>query len=213
MCRGQVNIAALDSVLKHPHNRWSTIGLNYDVVNQFGGVSLSNGLDEEPVMHFEDLPASILYKIQGMTDFKNSYSFDGKLAYTSLRWVSLASIEYSQLSFSGNRLLYRNANLSAERGLGFINCGVVTKIGWQELNNAKGFGAKIGLQKSYTRNFDKKSLSAMYLGVDFGYYFHYTTYSVYTQGFILRNTSLRLNYGRIDYFNFFSIGLQYTFNR
>jgi hypothetical protein len=185
--------------------KWITIGTSYEVVNSVYGISISNGMDEKPLIHFEDLRADVLYKIDGQTDFNKDYSLRGKLSWNHpYKRISLASIEYLQSNFNNAGFIHKDINLSGMIGINWAQLNV--KIGYQELNSYNNFGPSIGFQKSHYK-------PRLYYGFLMGYYFDYFTYNMYLQGFIYKNKlSLRLSYDRIEEFDFINVGFNYTFD-
>ena len=117
----------------------------------------------------------------------------------------MASIEYFQKDFETIDFFHRDANVSAELYIRLITqFRLITKLGFQQLNESKNFGTTIGLQKR---------IDKIYFGLQGGYYFDYFTYSIYAQGFLFKTTSLRLVYDKIDNADFLNIGLHHSFYR
>jgi hypothetical protein len=58
------------------NTKWFTVGVNYDAINSKYGLSVSNGYDEYPLIHFEEFQDPWLLKFTGTTDFEDDYSFD-----------------------------------------------------------------------------------------------------------------------------------------
>jgi hypothetical protein len=183
--------------------KWLTLGANYDAINSVYGAVLSNGSDEQPLIHFEEFSADFLYKITGQTDFKDSYSFGTKLSLNYPWRITMASVEYFQKDFKTINFFHRDVNVSAELYVRLITqFRLITKLGYQELNERKNFGTTIGLQKEFRK---------IYFGFQGGYYFDYYTYSAYAQGFLYKTISLRLVYDKIDKADFLNLGLHFSF--
>ncbi|HRX93709.1 MAG TPA: hypothetical protein P5158_06325 [Chitinophagaceae bacterium] len=212
-CLGQSPANNIDSFFIHEYHKtkWLTIGANYDILNSLAGVNVSNGLDERLLIHFEDFPARWIYKLQGQTDFKTSYSFDANLSlkypiHSLSRYVDDASIGYSQKKVIASGIFQREVDLSVLSTTPFIrNCGLLLKIGHQELNNKSNFGLGIGLEKIFYPKW--------YVGFLFSHYFNYVNYSVFLQSFIInKELSLRITYERISKYDFLNLGLHFTKN-
>ncbi len=181
-----------------------TFGANYDITNSAYGFVMSNGWDEQPIVHFEDMGGGALYKIQGLSDFKKGYSFDLNLSSNYLLGpVYIANAEYFQRNLTSPGLFQRDVNLSTEFGLRFIKSILFIKVGHQDLNNSSKFGTGLGLQRSFHK---------IYGGFMVTDYFGYFNYSVYLQKFVVRrNISLRAVYDRINKYDFLNLGVHYTF--
>jgi hypothetical protein len=65
------------------YTKWLTIGTEYEGINSGFGLSVSNGFDEQPIIHFEDISTNILYKVRAQTNFNKDYSFDANLAWNN----------------------------------------------------------------------------------------------------------------------------------
>lgn len=86
--------------------RWLTIGTNYDLFNTIFGLQISNGTDEEPLIHFEDFQDNLLIKFHGQTNFKNNYSYGAEVgwSYLPIRNLTWLSLEYSVRNFKSTNL-------------------------------------------------------------------------------------------------------------
>lgn len=206
VCQGQLTVNVLDSGLNQYHKtRWTTIGVNYDILNSMPGTIISNGLDEVTLIHFEDIPTNWLYKLQGQTDFKKDYSFGGKLSlnnYFIFRRFWFPSIEYFQRSISSSDLFQRDLNLSGSIGLHHF--GLLAKVGYQKLNDQSNLGVGIGIQKRF--------YPKLYGGFIVNYYFDYITYSAFIQCFIIKGkVSVRTTYDRIKSYDLLTTGVHFSF--
>lgn len=188
--------------------KWITVGSDYDFVNSAFGITISNGYNESPLMHFEDFQEDFMYKINGKTDFDKGYSYGANWAWKyPNRYLSLISIGFLQCNYPGKGFFYRDMNIAAKYYLRFMDTNLFLKAGHQTLNDSKNLGASLDLQKVL-------SYSRLYSGLSVGYYFDYFTYAAYLQGFVYKKIiGLRLDYERIDNYNFFNLGLSFTFNR
>ncbi|RLD52840.1 MAG: hypothetical protein DRI94_01820 [Bacteroidetes bacterium] len=189
-------------------SKWITIGSNYDVMNSTFGFLVSNGFDEHPIIHFEDFTESWVYKISGSTDFRNDYSFGVKISCDYfMRYVYMPTVEYSKIWYSSNNFQLYNINLTVGEYIRFIDAPILLKLGYQTLNEFKNFGVGLGLQKSHRK-------PDLYYGVMVSYWVDYFVYKLYFQSFIYKHKlSIKTNYERIQNFDFFNIGFNYTFNR
>jgi len=181
-------------------SKWLTIGTQYDFFNSAFGLVISNGFDERPLFHFEDISEDALFKILGSTDFVGSYSFGGNIALQyPTRSLSFISIGYSQFNYSQIQFLKRDIHISAMKYLKKIDAGLILNIGYKTLNDFKNFGADLGLQKVLIY---RKLFSALSMG----YYFDYFKYSTAIQGFVYRNNiGVRLDYERLEKYNFLTL--------
>jgi hypothetical protein len=189
-------------------SKWLTTGIQYDLCNSTLGLVISNGYNERPLFHFEDISEDVLFKILGSTDFISNYSFGGDIAFQyPIRGLSLISIGYSQLKYSQIQLFKRDIHISAMKYLKKIEAGLILNIGYKTYNDLKNIGADFGLQKVLI-------YKKLYSELSIGYYFDNFTYSAAIEGFIFRNNiGVRLEYGRFENDNFLTIGLNFTFDR
>lgn len=192
--------------IQHYEYHWITIGTNYDVINSTFGCSISNGLDENPLIDFEEFSDDWMYKISGSTDFRKDYSFETKITYKYLRLLRVQpSIEYIHTNYWTKNYKFSDLNMSIGYWLKRIQSDLKIQFGYQTLNDFNNFGAGVGLQKR---------IKIFYCGFMVGYRFDYYTYEIYSQCFIYKHTiSLRANYERLDDYDFFTIGLAYSFTR
>jgi hypothetical protein len=190
----------------HYEYRWITIGGNYETFNSTFGLTLSNGLDENPLIHFEEFSENWMFKISGSTNFEKDYSFETKIAYEYIPLIGIQpSIEYIHSDFDSMNFKFSDLNLSIGIWLKRIQTNLKIQFGYQNLNELNNFGAEIGLEKRIFKT---------YGGFMVGYRFDYFTYKAYLQSFIYKNSiSLRANYERLDNYDFLTLGLNYTFER
>lgn len=188
--------------------KWLTIGGTYEFLESYPGLVLSNGFDEKPIIHFEDLTSKFLYKIAGQTDFQNDYSYSGNLSWNyPIRGIQSISFGYSKFDIKSIEFYHNDLGLTLNRYFAFLKSSVNAKFGYQELNREKNLGVEIGLQRSHY-------LAKVYYGLTAGYYSDYFTYKIYCQKFIFnRRISLRLVYQNIDSIDFLNLGLHYSFLR
>jgi hypothetical protein len=189
-------------------SKWLTIGTQFDFFNSTFGLLISNGYDERPLFHFEDISEDVIFEILGSTDFVGSYSFGGDIALQyPIRSLSLISIGYSQFNYSQIQFFKRDIHISAMKYLKKIDAGLILNIGYKTLNDFNNVGVDLGLQKVliYRKLFSEFSM---------GYYFDYFIYSAAIQGFVYRNNiGVRIDYERLDKYNFLTLGLNFTLNR
>lgn len=180
--------------------KWFTIGINYDVVNSYYGFQISNGLDEEHYMYFEEFSSTFMYKLSGQINFANDYSIGAKLSWKyPIRHIYRTSIEYSQKNSTSIGYDFYDISHSVDFRLPRLYLPMIMKIGFQKLNDQTNFGFNLGLEKSI-KNF--------YTGFLIGYYFDYFNYSIYFshKPFYKSLLRLRIEYNRINNFDFFNIG-------
>ena len=180
------------------------IGLIYDSPNSIFGASISNGIDIQPLAHFEELRTDFLYKLSGQTNFKNDYTFKTNLSLNyPNRHLNIASIEFSQKNLYSKHLFYRDLSLIGSTYLRFSNIALVLKIGHQKFNKQNNFGTSIGLQKIHP---------TIYYGFQFGYYSDYFNYLGFIKGFLLEDkVGFNIVYEKINNFEFFNFGLSFIF--
>jgi len=192
----------------NPYNtRWLTFGADYELYNSVFGIQISNGFDEEPLIHFEDFQDDIVFKAYASTDFNKSYSYSGEigLSHTHIRYVIRFSLGYSVLNFETKDLFHKDLFISTK--IGYLkNTVLLFKTGYQELQGEKNFGINLGFEQ-VARN--------IYFGYYSGYYFDYFIHSIYFQFCIPGNSllSFRTVYNRLDKFNILNFGINYSFVR
>jgi hypothetical protein len=204
----QVNTSEIDSSLfteTYYQNHFFTFGLIYNTPESLIGIQIGNGYDEQPIVHFEDLSADILYKVSGQTDFNNDYSIGVEVSwnYPFKAKLSILSLNFDQTRITNNGFFQRNIGLSTRYYLRFAgNLSVLAKLNHQRLNEQNNIGFGLGLQNGHR---------GIYYGIRADYFDEYYNYSVYLQSFLLKSKlSLRLAYDRIYKFDFFNIGLNYV---
>jgi hypothetical protein len=165
--------------------KYFTIAGNSDVLNSLNGITISNGIDEKPLLHFEDLNNNCLYKVCAQSDFMENYSIDLRLGWNlpSRRLhfitINLLSIDYIQKKIDDGLLYHRNLNLTTEilvKPLPFI---IITKGGVNEINTKNYYGGEIGIRKSWRE---------IYLQTTFGFYSKFKTLSAVTECNIYKNS-------------------------
>jgi hypothetical protein len=186
-----------------------TFGTNYEIVNSLIGLVFSNGYDEMPLIHFEEFPDRVIYKMNVQTNFDKDYSFGANVGLRypfvpHIRLFSMISAGYSQYDYPSKDFFHRDIHASVRTYL--RNTELTLKTGYQKLNDYHNWGALVGLQKMiiYRR---------LLVGLSTGYYFDYLTFSTYFQGIIHKNISFRLGYDRMDKYNFCNFGLNFIWNR
>jgi hypothetical protein len=186
-------------------NQFFTIGPFYGATESLLGIQIGNGNDEQPIIHFEDLSADILYKISGQTDFKNDYSIGGEISwnYPFKAKLSILSLNFNQSRLTDNGFFQRNIGLSSRYYLRFTpNLHLLAKFSHQRLNEQNNVGFGLGIQNEHQK---------IYYGIRVDYFRDYYNYSAFLQSFLFKSKlSLRLAYDRIDNYDFFNIGLNYV---
>lgn len=190
------------------NTKWLTFGLNYDFVSSYYGFLLSNGYNERPLIHFEDYFEKFIFKIYGTTDFARDYSIGTDLGIKyPMRYISVIGLGVSQFDYPQCNYFHREINASAETFVNKLDFALSLKIAYQTLNDDENLGIGFGIRKVILNR-------KLYSGASIGYYSDYFTYSVYLQGFAYKNKiGLRLDYERIADYEFFNLGLNFTFNR
>lgn len=184
-------------------NKWFTIGLNSDISNSLFGIKLSNGFEELPLIHFEDINSTLLYLASFQTDFKNDYGIDLKLKLNRTRLFYKTSLQFQQKELKSNDLFIRKIDLSKEFYVRSLHFFLIPSIGFQELNDFQNMGFRLGIQNEF---------DSFYFGASTGYYFDYFTYSIYIQSFIFNsNWGCRFEYDRINNSDFLTFALQFSF--
>lgn len=193
----------------HVYNtKWLTLGAQHDLINRTYGLVISNGFDERPLFHFEDLTEDLLFKILGHTDFNKSYFFAGDIALQyPIREISLVSIGYEQFRLAQKQLYGQYLHLSTMKYIGKKDFGLILSFGYRNLNDSKNIGADLGLEKVLLYN-------KLYTKASVGYYRDYFVYSGTIEGYFYNHlVGLSLNYDRIDNNNFLKLGIILTVNR
>ncbi len=189
----------------HYRNQFFTIGTLYDATESLFGIQIGNGNDEQPIIHFEDLSADILYKISGQTDFENDYSIGSELSwnYPFRAKLSILSLNFNQTRITKNEYFQRNIGLSTRYYLRFTpSLHILAKFSHQRINEQNNVGFGLGLQNEHRH---------IYYGIRADYFKEYYNYSAFLQSLIFKDKiSVRLSYDRIDNYDFFNIGINYV---
>ena len=195
--------------MTHPHDRgiWLSVGNFSDVTFAPYGISISNGQDEQNLLHFESFQEKVSLKLAVATDFMDNLSYETKFTYHNPlidNHLFNTSFEYVKKNYS--ELKFTEYNISTKvKYLEPINSSLTAKIGVQNFNNQNSIGGALGLERSLN------SYNLQY-GLQSGYWNDYFTYEVYARKFIFKDLfSLIVNYERIDTFNFFVVGIHYLF--
>ena len=186
---------------------WMSIGSFCDLEFAPYGISVSNGQEEQNLLHFEDFQEAVSLKLAYATDFNDNSTFETKMTYhNSLVSGHLfnSSIEYVRKDYSV--LDFQDFSFSTKiKYLKSINSLLSLKLGIQEFNNQSSFGGAIGLEK-------KHYLTRIQYGGLIGYWNDYLTYNLYFRAFIYKRTvSFIGKYDRINDTDFFKIGIHYLF--
>ncbi|BAO55852.1 TonB-dependent receptor [Nonlabens marinus S1-08] len=186
---------------------WMSIGSFSDLSFAPYGISISNGQEEQNLMHFESFQEKISLKLAIATDFADNLTYETKFTYYNSLFSKVFfnnSIEYIKKDYSNFQ--FEAYNLSSNvTSLNFINSLLTTKIGIQSFNNYKGFGGAIGIERHHY------NLQLQY-GAQLGYWNKYLTYAVYYRMFLINDKlSFIANYDRINRTNFFEAGLLFMF--
>ena len=188
--------------------RYFTIAGNSDIINSISGLEISNGVNEKPILHFEDLTNDVLYKLSGQTNFNQSYSYGAMIGWNTpskrllLFTITLLEINYSQREIIEEHFFQKKINLSTDIYVKPLRLTIIGKIGFNQINLLDNFGGEIGLRKSF-RGF--------YIGSNFGYYSDFHTISVFTQcNLYKKKLFARVTFEQIENFDSLNIGLHYT---
>jgi hypothetical protein len=180
------------------------LGTNYEAINSMFGLTFSNGYDHLWLIHFEDFPDRLIYKMNVHTNFYGDYSFGAHAGWQyPLRHISLITAGYQQYQYHSKSFFHRDIHISAATIL--KNSELTLKAGYQTLNDYRNMGISAGLQKTV--------IPILSIGFSAGYYFDYLTFSAYSQGIINRNIRFRLGYDRIDRYDFINLGLNFNWRR
>jgi hypothetical protein len=195
--------------MTYPHERgiWLSVGSLSDISFAPYGISISNGQEEQNLLHFESFQEKVSLKLAVATDFVDNLYYETKFTYhNSLinSYLYNTSFEYVKKDYT--ELKFTEYNISTKiKYLESINSLLTAKIGVQNFNNQNGIGGALGLERSLN------SYNLQY-GVQSGYWNDYFTYEVYARKFIYKDLfSLIVNYERIDKTNFFVAGIHYLF--
>ncbi|NOZ33777.1 MAG: hypothetical protein GXO80_00580 [Chlorobi bacterium] len=188
------------------NSRWLTIGTNYGFYSSVFGFQLSNGTDEEPLIHFEEFQDKLLIKIQGQTDFDSNYSYRSEIGWSHpIHYLARISCEYTVRNYESTEFYLKNFNLSSKIGY-FRNTLLLFKVGYTKLQERNNFGITIGIEQN---------IKSLYFGFSSGYYSEYFYHNAYLQIGLYKNGlfSFRATYDRINNFNLLTLGIHYTFVR
>jgi hypothetical protein len=185
---------------------WRTISAQYDFMNSIICLSLSNGFDERPLIHFEDFHEKFHFKVQGGTDFKDNYAIGVDVGVKLPEWyISVVGMEFKQVENLSKKYFIRELNISSEANLDRYGLAFKIKAAYQTLNEYNNFGVGLEIRKVLW-------YSKIYGGISSDYFGRYFNYSGYVQGFVYKKKiGLRLKYERIKTFDFLHLGLNYTF--
>lgn len=187
------------------NTRWLSFGANYGILNQVFGFQLSNGVDEEPLIHFEDFQDNILIKLHGQTDYTDDYSYGGEFGFYLLGPIGRTTLKYDRINFEESGLFLTDLNLTS-RIRYFKNTGLILRTGYQKLDGNETYGLGLGFEQD-SQNF--------HFGLNSRYYFDYFHHEMYFQ-FIIPSKDLltfRTVYNRIDSTGLLTAGINYAFVR
>lgn len=188
--------------LEYYNNYWYTVGFNIDPLNTLYGLKISNGYEEIPLIHFEDINSTILYYASFQTSFKKDYTIDFKLKLNRSRVFYKTYLEFQKKRINSIDFDFIKIEVAKDFYIRPIDFYVIPSIGFHQLIDFKNIGLKLGIQKSYEK---------FYFGASTGYYFDYVTYSAHFQSFLFKsNIGFRLEYENIHNQNFLTFGFQYS---
>lgn len=204
------SFAQLNDSISYAKIKYSTIGLNSDVNNSLFGFLISNGVEEKPLLHFEDINNNLLYKFYGQTNFDKNYSVGTTLAWNSPSkqlstiTVTLLGIDYLQREIKEDFFLQKKLNLFGEFYLKDFSISILTKTGLNQINSSNNLGGEIGFRKTFKN---------MYVGGYAGKYSEKSTFNVYAQSNLYKNKIFtRFTFDNIGSFNSLNVGLHYMFD-
>ena len=205
-CQGKIQDN--DSVFVMKKLQYLSLGLNSDIANNLIGIRISNGIDEKPIRHFEDITNNILYRFSLQTDIEDNYYYDGLIAWNTpskrlLNFtVMLLGLDYSQRKID-DKIFQRKFNIISDIYLKQLRVTLVGKLGFNQINFNQKYGGEFGIRKSFR---------GVYFGSNFGYYSGIKTSFIYTECNIFKKSLYaRLNYENIEDFNSLNVGLNYIF--
>lgn len=187
------------------NTRWLTIGAHYQPFNGLAGITISNGLDEEPFIHFEEFQDRFLLKLFGSTDFNKSYLYGIEVGVPANRHIGRTTLMYTKLHLTSSELFLHDLNVTSI--IRYIkNTALIVRMGYQQLNDDHHVGFGLGLEQHYQH---------AYFGIRSTYYFDYFHHEAYLQFQFKPNSSfnLRTSYQRINQSNLLVMGLHYAFVR
>lgn len=186
---------------------WMSIGSFSDLIFAPYGISISNGQEEQNLLHFEDFQERISLNLAIASDFSDNLMYKAKFTYhlPLVNWsLSNTSIEYVNKDYSEFKFEDLNLSTNVTR-IGFINALLTAKLGVQIFDDDEGFGGAIGVEKKYY------NLRFQY-GAQIGYWNDDFTYNFHLRKFLIKNRlSVIANYDRIKNTHFFEVGLHFLF--
>lgn len=201
-------IDSLDQFTTQYNKKYFTIGTLYNANISLIGFQVGNGNTEQPIIHFEDLTSTILFKISAQTDFKNEYSLSNTVSwnYPFNGMLPLVSLNYDQSKISENNLFLRNIGLSTKY---YLQCttglDVLGKISHQRLDKNSNIGIGLGLQNTHN-NF--------YYGLRADYFMYYWNYTAFLHTLVIKEEiSFGIVYDRVEKFDFINIGVSYVISK
>ena len=196
-----------EALINEERGIWMSIGSFSDLEFAPYGVSISNGQEEQNLLHFEDFQEDVSFKLAFATNFKDNSTFETKFIYHNPLingYLFNTSLEYINKNYS--RLKFEDYNLKTKiRYLKSIKSLLNLKLGFQKFNSQSGFGGALGLERKHYQ-------AKLQYGGQIGYWNDYFTYNVYFRKFLYdRTISLIGKYDRINDVNFFKVGIHYLF--
>lgn len=186
---------------------WISIGSFSDIQYAPYGLSISNGQEEENLLHFEDFQEDVSLKFAIATDLDDNLTYETKLIYHNhlvKGYFFNTSLEYVVKDYSN--LKFKDYNISTNVSyFQTINSLLNVKFGVQEFNDKKGFGGALGIER---KHYD---LLLQY-GGQIGYWNDYFTYKLYLRKFIFQDKfSLIAKFNNINRTSFFTVGVHFLF--
>lgn len=179
------------------------IGINYDIKNTNYTFHISNGIEIQPLIHFEDFPDTFLYKLAATTNFNKDFGIQTLIGYTlNKKHIKQISLEVNYYNYPST-LKIKNISVSATKFIQAIQSELIIKPAYQEISNFKNIGLEFGLQKVLLYN-------RLFSEVRIGYYFNYFSYHINAQAFVYKQTlGLNIGFDKIENFNFIKTGINY----
>lgn len=181
------------------------IGINYDIKNTNYTVSISNGIEIQPLIHFEDFQDKFLYRLATTTNFNKDLGLQTLVGLTlNKKYLKQISLEFNYYDYP-SKLKTKNLSVRATKFLQAIQSELIVKPTYQEIPNFKKLGFELGLQKVLVYN-------KIYSEVRMGYYFNYFTFHLNAQAFIYKQAlGINISYDKIENFTFVKTGFNYIF--
>ncbi|KQC33208.1 hypothetical protein AAU57_07695 [Nonlabens sp. YIK11] len=186
---------------------WVSVGGFSDLTFAPYGIAISNGQQEQKLLHFESFQERVSLRLAVATDFSENWTYESKFIYhppilnNSLSNTSIAYIkkDYQEFKFED---CFLSTNVTK---LNFINAMLTAKVGVQRFDRKQGFGGAIGFESgNYNLRFQ--------YGAQIGYWNDYFTYEIYFRKFLIEDSlSLITNYDRINNVNFLKVGINFLF--